>query len=207
MTDNEYKHIGKIQLEDLSVSIGVETALKNQRDKERCDENKMETIKSYTTFVNSVLPYITKDNISSSISKAMVSNQQRIVLFSQRTEIGDYLYHGRDDLISYPINKLKLNHGDLVTPDSTIDYSKSIIQIIEDLIPEGFRVYYGYNLSSKYYMITLYYDSICNDPLCYNLWCGSQCCNSVWCIICWYTLCSIPEDDCKCCGYYLFNVV
>ena len=175
-----YERIEKIKQSDLDEMIEKEKAWITEDGKKRSEKEQKEYMESSNKFIQGTLDKITVDHIMVYIAKGVAANRNPIMLYrhickysyEQRDMINPYDMHIHD-ILTKPLDELLKNRKELVIPVN-MDTSKSIIQLIDSIIPEGYRLYHRYTEGHIRYEIYVCYDSmICHDPCCILLTCGS----------------------------------
>lgn len=164
----------KIKVENLKDLVNDKCSQnKNIHDQELT--NKLDHLRvKRTKIVQNYLIAISKNNIELKIIEALSTDEPLIHLYIEMIPV--YLWYklpelNRDDIVNTPLCDQDLNFSII-----TCNTSKSIIQMVKDIVPNDYRVssmYGGYvDGSGRRYEITLRRGTICcNDP-----WCLLLCC-------------------------------
>ena len=202
MTENTYNRTGKIQLCDLAELIGTEKASVTRNKEELREKEEKRLIETRTRFIQSILTCTTEKHISKCIASGIAEDRHQITLYCRENKWSGF-DESRDVILNTPIYLLSINHKELlVGKDDYIDSSKSIVQMIDDLIPEGFRLHYEYRGSSGYYTISIFNESMISKDSCFFSVLSCQSYDCYYCL--WHpvltTLC------CPCICWYRWDV-
>lgn len=207
-----YKVVSKINVADLSELVEE----KKQKNVTANTEKEIQLKHGRTQIVNSYLRITTAEYITPHIANGLVHHSNLIILYTEligtdevngTSHWGEMPFHNRDKLLNTPICDLDIFEEDLT--HKVADRNKSIIQMIEDVVPDGYRVNSLYggqpnnDWSHRRYEVTIRNGCIiCNDPCCLVFCCFSK--------SCLYALWTTKHDegdpcptrcccDCRCC--------
>ena len=194
----EYERIGKIKLTELAPLIETQKTHLIQIKKAYNEKEKKELMETHTSIIKSILDKLTEEYMNSIITRIVAGNHHRVIFYDYECTKNDSNNNSIEKLVTTPIYLLSINHQDLITSHGMIDTSRSIIQLIENLIPDEIRLYYGYSAANTYYQIVFRYGSMyCNDPCCFIICCHSRTCNFFFRSIGW-CLWDVYEDELIC---------
>ena len=219
--DEDYNNANRINI--ISLTKNIEDEIKSNRiQKLKMLENKENEKKLKDTLIINIMLQLTKKEIiEKHIISSIAQNKQEIIIYHSEksgdfVKFPDYTFDSvnYDNILDTPISKLNIYHDEL---DETIinenNINKSIIEIIEDLLPIGYRIYnmyaikfnknkpfYDLNGHKIVYEIVIRSDSyICNDTCLFFLCCKqkSQCYYCLSCCIAQYFF-GCFGCDCSC---------
>lgn len=158
-----YSEFDLIQLETLDDKIQQEKFILSHKD--QVGRN------SRNTLINKYVLITQKEFLEQRIAKMIAKNLNNIsLLCDDSLKLLDF---DRNQLVTTPLSKL----------DNTYTETRNIIDIIQQNIPNGYRVYYHYNyadgnhgnggieISIENYEIDIHRNSVVFDP-----WCNILCC-------------------------------
>ena len=179
-----YSKAGKINIKDLSELVNEEKSKTLERELEKYIRLKH----GRTGIVNYYLKITTIDYITSLIAKGIMVNVNLIILYTElineyevksQSHWGRLPIHDRDEILNTPLCDLDIFEENLT--HYVIDRNKSIIQMIKDVVPDGYRVssMYGGQPSNNWgyrkYEVTIRNGSVlCNDPCCLVFCCFNK---------------------------------
>lgn len=106
------------------------------------------------------------DYIISKITDINSINDNCIVLLAGRYDSDTYA------LLNNSVGELDIHHDNLHT---NFDSNISILEAIEMIIPDGYRLYVTYRkLMEEFHIIVRRGSYICNDPCCFFLFCKNR---------------------------------
>ena len=167
-----YSEIDRINPEMLCDKIEDQKIIKYKDDIKNNSLNK----KYVDTIIEHYLKITQKDFLEERIAKMLYRNDDDISLLCDNSLLYDDIIikgYGRDVFVTTPICELS----------NTYKETRSIIEIIQQIIPRDYRIYYHYNfgdgnhghggaeISRENYEISLYRNSVICDP-----WCNALCC-------------------------------
>lgn len=169
------------------------------------DQNKLERLKIIRTeIVNDYLSIVNEQYINDKIKHSAsnkISLKSEFISYHGWPEDVKNLYYvpviDRNDICENKLSDLDIYYDKL----PNIDLDKSISQMIEEIIPNNYRLYSLYNTlaevdSCRQYEISLRRGTICcNDPCCLFLFCKSKFMFQLCCFL------GYPREANGCCCY------
>lgn len=171
-----------------------------QKQTER-DEYKEGFKRQKTKILDFYLKRITRERIEQSITYIIAKDADCCILAKETIKkYGNNEYDwdiDRDLLLDTPLGQIPDIDMNFIIG---LDTSKSIMQMLKEIIPDGFRVYniYGNNrgVSSEYEITIRYKSVLCNDPCCLFLCLYNKVCMYKTDRCCYYCF---GYPSCRCC--------
>lgn len=133
---------GKIKIDDLSKLVEEKRHVYQNINKDAKLREAESRRKRTTLIVDSYLKNITRDNIERLIVSSLASQSSQLHPIWE--SIKDDYYIGRDEIVKTPFFKLDIHFDQLETKVTEENMQKSIIEMIQSIIPDHYNVRYYY---------------------------------------------------------------